>query len=128
MFGEGSNKLLLPTQSTCNVLCVCWMYACYKINMFKPNTYIGQRTGTIIRRVQCPRERNHCRTHTLAIGMKPLSDTYIVHRNGTIVEHVHCPRERNHCRTRTLSTGTEPLSDTYIDFRELCLLIRSPTN
>ena len=36
MFGEGSNKLLLPTQSTCNVLCVCCMYACYKINMFKP--------------------------------------------------------------------------------------------
>ena len=36
MFGEGSNKLLLPTQSICNLVCVCWMYACYKINMFKP--------------------------------------------------------------------------------------------
>ena len=39
--GEGSNKLLLPNQSTCNVLCVCWMYAPYKINMFKPNKYIN---------------------------------------------------------------------------------------
>ena len=36
-FGEGSNKLLLPTQSTCNIVCVCWMYACYKINMVKPS-------------------------------------------------------------------------------------------
>jgi len=34
--GESSNKLLRSTQSTCNLLCVCWMYACYKINMFKP--------------------------------------------------------------------------------------------
>ena len=23
-------------QSTCNLVCVCWMYACYKINTFKP--------------------------------------------------------------------------------------------
>ena len=33
---EGSNKLLLPTQSTCNLVCVCCMYASYKINIFKP--------------------------------------------------------------------------------------------
>ena len=40
IFGEGSNKLLLPTQYTCNLLCVCWMYACYKINMFKPKSVL----------------------------------------------------------------------------------------
>ena len=28
---------LLPTQSTCKLVYVCCMYACYKINMFKPN-------------------------------------------------------------------------------------------
>jgi len=38
---DGSNKLLLPTQSTCNALCVCGLYACYKINMFKPSSRNG---------------------------------------------------------------------------------------
>ena len=50
MFGEGSNKLLLPTQSTCNVLCVCGMNACYKINMFKPNVrYSLRETSELIK-------------------------------------------------------------------------------
>ena len=29
---------LTPNTIECNVLCVCWMYVCYKINMLTPNT------------------------------------------------------------------------------------------
>ena len=51
MFGEGSNKLLLPTQSIYNLLCVCCyiMYACYKINMFKPTSDRGTNVHTQIK-------------------------------------------------------------------------------
>ena len=59
-------QLLLPTKSTCNLLCVCCMNACYKINILNQSTHAITHTHARTHTHSHAHTYTHTHTHTHA--------------------------------------------------------------